>query len=193
VAATLDDWIEIFGGRVVWIEAPELGRFTIEAVAYGLAGEWRFSGQTKPRLSVAEHCVRMADLAARDGRGPRFQMLALLHDAAEGVGLRDVPSPVKRHLAGYADLERRWHKAILADLGIAPPTADECVVLKTYDEVMLVTEARRLGLKWWLYGVSAEPDSRVQIACWPPKEAEARFLGAYRRFAEVLKCTSNTK
>jgi len=184
-APDTDAWIEIYSHARVPIHTdPPPGTFTIECVAYGLAGEYRFSGQTNPRLTVAEHCVRTAQILGNCV--PWIQLLGLLHDAAEGCGLRDMATPIKQALGGYAEIEARFQAAILRDLGIAPPTKDEEAIVHRADQIETMTEAARLGMGyglWKMYVAGVRPDRAAQkrIKCHPPMAAEALFLDEYHR------------
>jgi len=184
------DWVELTSGVRLNVPEPQPGAFVIRIIAYGLAGEYRFSGQTYPRLTVAEHCVRCAEAAAEIyARLPaeevkRLQVLALLHDAPEGVCLRDIATPIKRLLVGYKDLEQRWYLAILRDLGVARPSEAEDRKIKYVDSLMLITEAARLGMSYQDYGLYAEgfrPLEWMQrrIQCHFPLAAEALYMNKW--------------
>jgi 5'-deoxynucleotidase YfbR-like HD superfamily hydrolase len=189
---TKDDWIEAYGGvRIPVLKMPPRGTFKIENIAYGLAGEWRFSGQTFPRLTVAEHSVRVAELLHAQDYNARLQMLGLLHDAPEGCGLRDMATPIKVHLRGYKEIEDRWFAAILRDLGIALPTIHEAVIVQHADQIETITEAAAADLSyqdWLMYREGIRPDEAAgaRIKFHPPLAAESLFAAAYERLKKEI-------
>ena len=87
-------------GRMLDIfdEEPD---FTIEDIAISLSRECRFSGQTNMFFSVAQHSLCVANLVS-----PQYRFEALLHDATEAF-LRDIATPIKRHLPDYIALEEK--------------------------------------------------------------------------------------
>lgn len=73
--------------------APE--QISIEDIAYGLAGRYRFGGQSPIRYTVAQHSVEVCrQLAKVLNHPPEFCLWGLLHDAAE-AWLVDWQKPVK--------------------------------------------------------------------------------------------------
>jgi hypothetical protein len=181
------DWIEIPGGTRVSVLAPEPDSFTLEGIAYGLAGQHRFAGRTYPRMTVAEHCVQAASYLYRHEASLRLCLLGLLHDAPEGCGLCDLPTPIKHHLPQYREIEAAWYKAILRDMRIEPPTEDEQRQIKGADAVMLLSESARFGLAYRdyeLYARGYRPDVLTQcsIRCLSPADAEKAFVQAYHNY-----------
>lgn len=96
----------------------------------------------------------------------------LLHDASEGLGLGDVPSPLKRLIAPlYEPLEERMMAAIYDALGIEPPGPCVAAVVKSTDVQMLHEEM------WHLRGhenhrAYATHDWHVSDAGWVFKLGE---------------------
>ena len=170
-------WTNMVTGEMVSVLAPEPDRIKIEAIAYGLAGEYRYSGQTRPRLTVAEHSVLCAELAMRMSDGNRLPLLALLHDASEGLGLHDFGSPFKSVLLGYRVLEARWMAAVWTGLSIDPPNDLEQQQVTYIDRIILATEAKRL-LGDALLGQHPlpDPDPQTVVIGWRPAIAEENFL-----------------
>lgn len=84
-------------GELFQLFGDSLDGITIEAVAFGLEREIRWGGQTLEAWSVAEHCIAVAEVLRRDGAPPEMRLAGLMHDAEEGL-LRDIMSPLKRHL-----------------------------------------------------------------------------------------------
>jgi len=169
-------WTNLVTGEMVSVLDPEPERIGIEAIAYGLAGEYRYSGQTRPRLTVAEHSVLCAELAMRMYGGDRLPLLALLHDAAEGLGLHDLASPIKWVLFGYQVLEDRWMAAVWKAFNIEPPTEMEQQRVTYVDRVVLATEATKLFGDISHWQPMPKPDLQTVVIGYPPGIAETNFL-----------------
>jgi len=75
-------------------------------IAHALGNQCRFNGHTMDFYSVAQHCVRVADLLDRRGYPLELQLFGLLHDAGEAY-LGDITVPVQRAVGadGIRDLE----------------------------------------------------------------------------------------
>lgn len=92
--------------REIDLLAPDPAMIDIADIAYGLAGEPRFAGQTKPRYFVGQHSLYVSSLCRQ------HPLEGLLHDGAEYL-LRDVSTPLKRLLGhAYAEVETRLEIAI---------------------------------------------------------------------------------
>ena len=88
---TNDDgrWIETFSGDRFFPLSPGPAEIHIKDIAHGLAGRFRFSGQSRDWYTVAQHSVEVSR------RVPAEDVLwGLLHDAAEAY-LPDIPRPIK--------------------------------------------------------------------------------------------------
>jgi 5'-deoxynucleotidase YfbR-like HD superfamily hydrolase len=93
--------ISLLNGGHFDYEAPERSRYGIEDIARGLCKMPRFSGQTNRTYTVAQHCVLVSKLVPEE-----HALEGLLHDGAEAF-MADLPSPLKRMLPGYVELEKR--------------------------------------------------------------------------------------
>lgn len=85
----MSDWIQTFSGKKFFPLEPEKNEYDIHDIAHALSLKCRFGGHCQRFYSVAEHCVRVADIVA-----PESKLWALLHDAAEAY-LPDVCQPIK--------------------------------------------------------------------------------------------------
>lgn len=169
-----------YTGRYFPLLSPKPEDIEIEDIAHALANICRFTGHVREFYSVAQHCVLASCLVP-----PRDALAALLHDAAEAY-VTDVSSPLKPHLGGYKDIEKRIEKAVMTRFGITEMPA----TVKRADMVLLVTERRDLLPKtidadeWQGFDVIPMP---VVIKPLPPAEAKKRFLER----AEVLLADRN--
>lgn len=116
-------------------ENPDPRHFTLNAIAQGLANTCRFAGQCKSFYSVAEHSVHVSHLVP-----PEFALHALLHDAAEAL-IGDIPTPLKRLLPDFREVEHRVEKVLFEEYGLPETIPDE---VKHADRLMLEIERRAL-------------------------------------------------
>lgn len=130
-----NDWIETISG-----ERFELARpiFETEVIAHALGMCVRYNGHVKAFYSVAEHCVLVAMLMQRHYGGDPFE--GLMHDALEAY-LTDVPSPIKRFLPDYKELDDHLDTKLRAHYNLPEKKSQEC---KYADRVALFLEAHYL-------------------------------------------------
>lgn len=158
----------------------------IDTIAQGLAGINRFGGHHKFEwMSVAEHSINVSRLS-------KYPMLALLHDAPEGLGAGDMLSPVKRHIPAYQFMEDRVFNAVLHKFKIVVDDKMKREV-KVQDYRMLSYEQMELGpdVEW----IRAEITSRghgpvpreIEFHCWSPDVARQKFLDEFYRLAREEK------
>jgi hypothetical protein len=173
------DWMQIYSGRQFWPLDPRPEEVDILDIAHALSHLCRFAGHVTRFYSVGDHCVRVSRLAPAHDR--MIALAGLLHDATEAYVV-DVPRPLKRFLPGYAEIEARVARCVEARFDLETGILDHPAV-KTWDEVLLATEARDLmggetGGKWHL---RAQPLPEI-IVPRTPEEARAAFL---ERFEEL--------
>ena len=177
------------GGRVIpsiatasgiefWPLDPRPEDIQIEDIAHALSQQCRFAGHTKQFYSVAEHCVRAADLVPEE-----HALVALLHDASEAY-LVDLPSPVKHQMPDYVEAESRMQKAIYRWAGISveqEETSHEYV--KAADELLLRLEQRDLmpQCDWW---PALLLPKHPRITPWDSWDARNRFLDCWHSLIE---------
>jgi len=143
-------WQRMLSGRRLDLLDPSPGDVAIEDIAHGLARVARWNGQTHGQhaLSVAQHCVIVADIvAALEPAAPRQALLAaLLHDAPEYV-VGDLISPFKAAIGlDYKAFEERLLAAIHARFSLPHPlSADLHKVIKRADRIAAYYEATRLA------------------------------------------------
>lgn len=170
-----DAWMQTYTGRVFYPLAPRIQDVCIEDIAHSLAYQCRYAGHARFHYSVAQHSEILSyAVPAEDA------LAALLHDASEAY-LVDVPRPIKPHLRGYAEIERKVHAAICIALGAPltiPPSVLDADLRIIHDErAVLMAEP---PMPW---NVPGEPLG-VKIECMPPAQAEQLFL---KRFEELTK------
>ncbi|WP_299393218.1 hypothetical protein [Pelagibius sp.] len=168
--------IKTVSGRQWHLAAPQGAQLHWPDIAEHLAKINRHIGATALPISVAEHCVRVADILP-----PDLRAYGLLHDAHEAY-LNDTPGPLKDLLREeYGTpmlldiLEERHDRIIYPAAGLSwPLPAETKQQVKHADDVMFATEVRDLKPSF----VAADlcgypPPDRVVIKPWPwPRAAE---------------------
>lgn len=170
------DWIITFTGRAFWPLDPRREDIDPRDIAHALSLLCRYGGHTSVFYSVAEHCVHMSYAVA-----PSNALWALLHDAAEGLGMVDLPRPVKRHMSAYAAAEDRVMGVVCDRFGLPRECPAE---VKEADTRILVDERAALLPTFPRPWKSTEnvPALGVPIAGWAPEHAEREYLN---RLAEL--------
>ncbi len=80
-------WVLLPSGNKLDLADPDPSAWTDEDLATGLGRTYRWGGHARwPRpLSVAEHSLTVAAIAATRDNSRAMRRLALLHDAEEGL------------------------------------------------------------------------------------------------------------
>ena len=181
-------WMQTFTGKVFEPMNPQPEQVDILDIAHGLSHICRFSGQCSEFYSVAQHSAMASHVVALlDGflllsaeDRARMQLVALLHDASEAY-IVDVPTPIKRHLGGYKEIEAGVMRAVARKFDLDIAVFDHPLIHEA-DAVMLATEKRDL--------MGPEPQPWIDLpkpyggSIFPmePKQAKQSFL---ERFKEM--------
>ncbi|MCE6957717.1 hypothetical protein LAZ40_01410 [Cereibacter sphaeroides] len=172
--------LELADGRLFNPFQPDPDAIAPELVAIGLGNCCRFGGQIPEFYSVAQHSVLVALLAPRDLPAQR---MALLHDAEEGFGLPDLPTPFKPRLPAYVEAQAQITRAVEIRFGLDPADHPR---IKPADLGALALEKVRLK-------TDANPDywrewvGEIEIVDWVrivplgPLEARELWLEAFDR------------
>lgn len=100
---------------------PDPNLFSLEHIAKCLGAIVRYLGGTKQPISVAEHCMMVAQLLREEGYDTNIQLAGLLHDASEAY-LGDICKPLKDFLkkecSGFKDLFNTWDTAVYKRFGV---------------------------------------------------------------------------
>ena len=157
------DCIRTFTGIYVNVFEPTPEMFCIEDIAHSLSQQCRFSGHLPQFYSVAEHSILCAGYVKYDSK-----LGALLHDATEAYML-DIPSPIKKRLKDYKEIENKLMECIAFTFGFEYPLSKD---IKKVDEIILKTEWNELMLN---------NNNKNCFACYSPKQAEAIFLRTFNQ------------
>ncbi len=143
--------IRTVSGQYVNIKDPNPDTLLISDIAHALAMIPRFGGHLPIFYSVAEHCIRCVEQAAKIKAEKReyrhigdYEFFTLLmHDSSEAFGLMDLQSPVKRRLAEYYRIEGKFMRVLAKKFGFSYPFTDfikkidKEVLELEWDEIML--------------------------------------------------------
>ena len=174
----------MLSGRRLDLLDPSPLDVEIEDIAHGLARVARWNGQTKGdyAFSVAQHSVLVERLEIR--------LMALLHDAPEYV-IGDLISPFKAAVGlDYKAFEAKLLTAIFLRFGLpAGMPASVRTLCKRADTISAHFEAVQLAgfspkdaRKY--FGLVPKTVRPPRLTPLPAAEAQAKFLGRFRKLAQ---------
>lgn len=130
----------------------------INDIAHALSLIPRWLGHTAELYSVAQHCCWCHDYYIEIVEDEKLERL--MHDATEAY-LGDCPSPLKKLLPGYKDLENKLSKVLAQKYGYNYP----------YSSTTKFIDLQALHYEWEFIRLN---DGEVD--CWTSEKAEAEFL-----------------
>jgi hypothetical protein len=170
-------------GRLLDLQDPQPEDILIEDIAHGLSRQYRYGGALRD-YTVAQHCVVVTKCVYDNWPGEPHQglnealRLALMHDASEAF-IRDMPTPAKRLLPDYVDLEHKLMQAVFNKFGIASTWVD---MIKDADSSACGAEARifigptQHNLDDLFPLVILPIDTGLLESDWAPDRSKAMFL-----------------
>ena len=167
----LGDWLQTYTGKKFWPLDPRVEEVDIEDIAHALSNICRFGGHIHEFYSVAEHSWYLSYYCGEHA------LCGLLHDAAEAY-VADVPSPLKKYLTNYKDIENRVMEVICEKFNLPKKMP---AIVKEVDNRILIDEKNRflkncmpwettatqLGISEFMYGL-------------PPARAKQVFLNRFK-------------
>ena len=168
------DWIQTYTGRALRPLAMKIEEIDMRDIARGMSMLCRYGGQVQRFYSVAEHSVRVARRVWELTGDVQLARKAAVHDATEGLGLVDVPTPVKSgwRMWPYRRAEKRAARVISMALGVMEHEPPE---VRAADVELRGTEARQLKSpvhpEWRL-----PPALPIGPLGWEPWKAEHVFF-----------------
>lgn len=173
-------WILTHSGKRFDPIAPTVDMIDIDDIAHALSHVNRFNGHSHVPYSVAAHSIHVMHLvqtlAGRQAT-PELLLAALLHDASEAY-LCDIPSPIKPHLLGYAQIEANLQQVIADSVGLDPANFSDPLI-KQADLIALATEKRDImpaHTEAWACLAGVDPD---RMALWRPHAIDAAHCFVY--------------
>lgn len=168
------------GSRMIDMLNPKPEDLSLTEIAIGLSREPRYGGAaTAVVWTVGQHCLLADDLALEDGvTSPDIRLTILLHDAPEYM-LRDILSPLKRHLPDYQAVEKVWWFAVARKFRLPFEFPG---IVKHYDMLACSTEKNALispeAGAW--PGLPAPRALPSRLLTLTPREVAEEFQGRVR-------------
>jgi 5'-deoxynucleotidase YfbR-like HD superfamily hydrolase len=162
------------GGHFDFLE-PEKSVYGVEDIARGLSHTARFSGQTHRPYYVSQHSIIVSKVVPEE-----FALEGLMHDAMESF-MTDIPSPLKRLLPGYIELEKRAEADMCKRFGMKFPFHPS---IKEADIKVFLAERRDMQpcvTEVCYEGYEPYPN---KIIAW---DSHMSYIYFMRRFKELTK------
>lgn len=184
-----DGFIVTYTGRHVNPLRMTAADVDICDIAHALSNTCRFTGHVSRFYSVAQHACVVHDALAKGLRPQKgywaAKLYALHHDDSEAY-LCDVARPVKQmaQMVAYRNAEAVLEHTIAVALSLDTYWHE---VVKRYDEIALVTEARDLmhfDSSWNHWSMRDQALPRPIIP-WTPRRAEREFLKRHYKLTGV--------
>lgn len=158
--------IRTISGIYVNVFEPTPEMIKIEDIAHSLCFQCRFGGHLPRFYSVAQHSLNCMYLIDDTG----LKLEALLHDASEAY-LLDIPSPIKKGLSNYKEIEDKLMRVIANKFGFQYPFHPE---IKEVDEIMLNLE--------WNVLMLGNTLNEYRFTIEKPHETKKKFLDMFHHF-----------
>lgn len=185
-------WIQTFMGDKLDFLNPKIETLKIESIANGLAQESRFGGQGRFFYSVCQHSINACELAPEN-----LKLEGLLHDFPEGLGLKDLPGPIKRllgmrsstNVSGFNEYKYLETKLLILGIeafGLSYINSD-WKIIKDIDRRLARTEELSLMSNQWhskTERIELEPYD-IEICELPWREVRDKFLSLYKKYKRI--------
>lgn len=177
-----NDWIRTYSGDRFYFKDPKMGTRAIDDIAHALSNLCRYSGHVSRFYSVAEHSVYVSQIVESKSKDPMDAYWGLMHDASEAY-LTDLPTPLKRMLPDYIEMEIRTMEEITKTFGLDPLMPQ---VVKQADHICLANEIRDLMGNPTDWTHVHQPHEGLVIEAVSPERAKAMFLARFKELRERL-------
>jgi uncharacterized protein len=150
---------------------------TMADVSAGLSKECRFASQCPKFYSVAQHSVLVSLVVEALWGTLLEQRQALLHDASEAF-MKDIPTPLKKLLPGYYEIEERVQRDLMRRFGVEYELTP---LVRRADLIALAIEKRDLfgNSDDWLVlkdvDLTEQSIAKLGVKC-PAKPDDARHM-----------------
>lgn len=182
-------YCQLLDGTKADIFNPQPEWFEIRALAHSLSSKFRWCGQSRGRITVAQHCVIVSRVLDRTANSI-VAFYGLLHELDEHL-LPEIQAPLKRapEMAWFRELCEK-HMAVGSQWhGLEWPWPEWLArEVKLADLQVQETEARDLTANAEWRRTGAEPLLGT-IVPMSPDIAEQEFLGRYG-YLNALRATS---
>lgn len=177
-------WNQLYGreeGTGFELLAPDSDAIELDTLAHGLANECRFGGHTRVFLPVAIHCYRGSFHFSDPNEGLDF----LFHDAAEGLGLRDLSRKIVRlpEMAFYRELVDNLMGCVATRFRLRDDFWKRPRIIEVDDRMLFAEQREYLapppeGRRWgfWENRVPSFQRSTSRLTPCPPPLAKRLWL-----------------
>lgn len=125
----------------------------ITEVASSLSKMVRWGGQIHKFYSVAAHSIQVSHWVKVFGGTSQEQLIGLLHDVSESLGCGDLPTPIKKFIPDYVDMEDAMQEIIMSKYGLPYPYPE---IVHKADHAALIHEAVNLKDKDSFWSIQLE-------------------------------------
>lgn len=115
--------IQTYTGKAFDYLNPTKDSICLDDIAWSLAHVSRFGGHLKRGISVAGHCISVADTLKQMKYDAQTCLTGLMHDAAEAY-VGDVPKPMKNAIPEVKYVEETIHMVISEKYNLTYPYPD---------------------------------------------------------------------
>ncbi len=130
-------------GHLIHLDRPSIEEIYLEDISHPLSQLCRYSGGTVRFYSVAQHSLNCYRLCREFQFDEKAQLYLLLHDASEAY-LSDVPTPVKKLLPDYLEIESGLMDVIYKRFNLDTPNRSDLAIINRIDAQMLAYEIPNL-------------------------------------------------
>jgi len=182
-------WMQTYTGQAFCFnEGGKNSGVSLNDIARPLSRIPRFGGHTTKPLTVAEHCIAVADILKAQGFSSAIQLHGLLHDAHEAF-TGDLVAPFKRYLKEVYHIDMNALQGeiqtnIIKSLGI-----DQLMDFSAWEaihsaDLMACKIERDLymrGERPWpvIDDIKYLPEFRDFYPCMSPYESMSKFIRTY--------------
>ena len=129
-------YLTTYSGKRFYPANPNMDDCKIEDIAHALSLITRGNGHIAKFFSVGQHCIFCALEARERGYSNRIVLACLLHDASECY-LSDLPSPIKKEMVEYQQIENDLLAKIQTKFLGTPLTNQEAACVELIDKDLL--------------------------------------------------------
>jgi len=168
----IGDWIQTYTGKCFYPLDPRPEEIDIIDIAHSLSMTCRYAGHVERFYSVAEHSVIVSQHVH-----PKNALWGLLHDATEAYSA-DIPSPLKKYIPGWKEMERKLMDAVCRkyNLDLEEPHNVKDVDFNICGDEMICLMGKP-DREWQI-----KPKALgVKIHGWNPLQAKTQFLMEFNR------------
>ncbi|MGI4811878.1 MAG: hypothetical protein ACRYGG_00845 [Janthinobacterium lividum] len=179
--------IRLYMGEMFDPLNPDPKSIKAPILAHSLSNLCRYGGHCETFYSIAQHVVLCARLIEKFYPASGEALEALHHDDSEGLGLVDMPRPVKHapSMLGYRQIEDKVDRAVKIAFNLKEVTR----WVKWADDQLLVNEMKVLApLSYPVYSQKLRDQGieevEIEVAPWNSSTAKRIYLSTHERLTK---------